>query len=93
MVDADAFDAFEAAGWKARAAEYDHYWAALTSRLSDPLLDAVGAGPGTRILDVACGPGYLAGRAAERGAIAVGVDVAEPMVRLARQRFPRAEFR
>lgn len=93
MVDVDAFDAFEAAGWETRAAEYDHYWAALTSRLSDPLLDAAGAGPGTRVLDVACGPGHLAGRAVERGAAAVGVDVAGPMVGLARQRFPEAEFR
>ncbi|HTH87316.1 class I SAM-dependent methyltransferase [Mycobacterium sp.] len=93
MIDADAFNAFEAAGWNARALEYDHYWPALTRRLSDPLLDAVGAGHGTRVVDVACGPGYLAGRAAERGAMAVGVDIAEPMIRLAQRRFPRAEFR
>ncbi len=45
MIDADAFNAFEAAGWENRAETYDHYWPALTSRLSDPLLDAVGAGP------------------------------------------------
>ena len=93
MIDTDAFNAFEAAGWEARAAEYDTYWPALTSRLSDPLLDAVEAGPDTRVLDVACGPGHLAARAAERGATAVGVDIAEPMVRIARQRSPRAEFR
>ena len=93
MIDTDAFNAFEAAGWEARAAEYDTYWPALTSRLSDALLDAVDAGPDTRVLDVACGPGHLAARAAERGATAVGVDIAEPMVKIARQRFPRAEFR
>ena len=93
MVDADAFAAFEAAGWNARAAEYDHYWPALTSRLSDRLLDAVGVGPENRVLDVACGPGHLAGRAAERGATAVGVDVAEPMITIGRQRFPGVEFR
>jgi 2-polyprenyl-3-methyl-5-hydroxy-6-metoxy-1,4-benzoquinol methylase len=33
--------------------------------------DAVGAGPNTRVLDVACGQGYLAARAVERGATAV----------------------
>jgi 2-polyprenyl-3-methyl-5-hydroxy-6-metoxy-1,4-benzoquinol methylase len=92
VIDVDAFNAFEAAGWEARAAEYNTCWPALTSRLSDALLDAVEAGPDTRILDVACGPGHLAARAAERGATAVGVDIAEPMVRIARQRFPRAEF-
>jgi SAM-dependent methyltransferase len=65
----------------------------LTSRLSGPLLDAVGAGPGVRLLDVACGPGHLAARAADRGATSVGVDIAEAMIGLARQRFPQAEFR
>jgi SAM-dependent methyltransferase len=93
MIDASAFNAFEAAGWETRAETYDHYWAALTGRLSDPLLDAVGAGPGLRLLDVACGPGHLAARAATRGATAVGVDIAEAMIGLARRRFPQAEFR
>jgi ubiquinone/menaquinone biosynthesis C-methylase UbiE len=92
VVDIDAFAAFEAAGWEARAAEYDHYWPGLTGRLSDPLLDAVGAGAHTRVLDVACGPGHLAGRAVARGASATGVDIAEAMVVLARQRHPGADF-
>lgn len=77
MIDADAFNAFEAAGWEARAAEYDTYWPALTSRLSDALLDSVDAGPDTRVLDIACGP-VISRHAAERGATAVGVDIAEP---------------
>jgi SAM-dependent methyltransferase len=93
MIDADAFTAFEAAGWETRAETYDDHWAALTSRLGDPLLDAVGAGPGLRLLDVACGPGYVAARAVERGATSVGVDIAEAMVGLARRRVPLAEFR
>jgi len=93
MIDADAFNHSEAAGWETRAKTYDDHWATLTSRLSDPLLDAVGAGPGLRLLDVACGPGYLTARAVERGATCVGVDIAEAMIELARQRFPRAEFR
>jgi SAM-dependent methyltransferase len=93
MIDADAFNAFEAAGWETRAETYNDHWAVLTGRLSDPLLDAVGAGRGLRLLDVACGPGHLAARAVERGATAVGVDIAEAMVELARQRFPQAEFR
>ncbi len=93
MIDADAFNAFEAAGWETTAATYAHYWPALTSRLCDPLLVAVGAGPGMRLLDVACGPGDLAAAAAERGATSVGVDISEQMIRLARQRFPQAEFR
>lgn len=72
VVDVAAFNAFEAAGWETRAADYGHYWLALTSRLSDPLLDAVGVGPNTGVLDIACGPGHMAGRAAERGGTGPG---------------------
>jgi len=36
--------------------------------------------PGTRLLDVATGPGHLPARAAERGATPVGVDIADAMV-------------
>lgn len=93
VVDAAKFNAFEAAGWETKAADYDHYWPGLTSRLSDPLLDAVGVGPNTRVLDIACGPGHMAGRAVDRGASATGVDIAEAMIVLARQRYPRADFR
>ena len=92
MVDVATFNAFEAAGWETKAVDYDHYWPGLTGRLSDPLLDAVDVGPSTRVLDIACGPGHLAGRAADRGAAATGVDIAEAMVVLARQRYPGAEF-
>jgi SAM-dependent methyltransferase len=90
---ADAFDAFEAAGWEDRAADYDRSWSAFTAGLADPILDAAGVGPGTRVLDVACGPGRLAGRAAARGAEATGVDIAEAMVRRARRHHRGARFR
>ncbi len=88
----ETFDAFEAAGWQATANSYQQHWHVLTSQLSDPLLDTVAAGPDTRVLDVACGPGALAGRAVERGATAVGIDIADAMVELARHHFPRAVF-
>ena len=93
MADLDAFDRFEAVGWETTAAAYDHYWPRLTNRLNDHLLDAVGAGPHARLLDVACGPGYLAGQATDRAATVTGIDVAEAMVEIARRRYPRIEFR
>jgi SAM-dependent methyltransferase len=91
--DADAFDAFEEAGWAAKdVASYEELAGRVTSRLADPLLDAVGARAGTRLLDVATGPGYVAARAAERGAETVGVDRSEAMLAHARSRVPAAEF-
>jgi ubiquinone/menaquinone biosynthesis C-methylase UbiE len=91
-IDADAFNAFEAAGWEAKAAGYDHFFGAFTSRLVDPLLDAAEVGRGVRILDVASGPGYAAAQAAERGASVVGVDIAEAMTALASRLHPQVQF-
>jgi SAM-dependent methyltransferase len=92
-IDADAFNAFEASGWERKAAEYDEFFGRITARVIDPLLDAAMVGRGERVLDVASGPGYVAARAAERGAVVVGVDVADAMVALARGRHPELEFR
>jgi ubiquinone/menaquinone biosynthesis C-methylase UbiE len=93
LVDPDAFNAFEAAGWEEKAVAYDGYFGSLTSQAVEPLLDAASVGAGTRVLDVATGPGYVAGRAAERGASVVGVDVAQAMVELAGRLHPGLDFR
>jgi ubiquinone/menaquinone biosynthesis C-methylase UbiE len=92
-IDPDSFNAFEAAGWERKAAGYDRFFGRITSRLIDPLLDAAGVASGQRALDVATGPGYVAARAAERGADVVGVDVADAMVALASERQPGLDFR
>jgi ubiquinone/menaquinone biosynthesis C-methylase UbiE len=91
--DPTAFDAFEEAGWTTKeAAAYDSLAGRVTARVAEPLLDAVGAGTGTRVLDVATGPGYVAARAAERGAEVVGLDFSETMLAFARSRAPNVEF-
>ena len=90
--DADAFDAYEASGWEAVAAKYDEHWSSITSRVIDPLLDAARVERGARVVDVGTGSGDAAGRAADRGAIATGVDVAAAMVEIAAQRHPAAQF-
>lgn len=91
-IDAKAFNAFEAEGWERRVDAYDGFFTPITGRLFGPLLDAVRVVPGTRLLDVATGPGHLPARAAERGAVPVGVDVADAMVTRARELYPTLEF-
>jgi ubiquinone/menaquinone biosynthesis C-methylase UbiE len=91
--DVSVFNAFEAAGWNRQASTYDSFIGHITSRLADPLLDAAGVEAGSRVLDLATGPGYVAARAAERGASVVGVDVAPAMVQLAREMHPGLDFR
>src|SRR5215213_2866431 len=87
------FKAFEAELWTAKAQSYDVVTGQVTRRLVEPLLDAAAVGPGTRTLDVASGPGHLAGAAARRGAHVTGIDLADPMVEIASQRYPEVSFR
>ena len=88
----EEFKSFEASGWAARADSYDELMGVVTARFVDPLLDAAGVQAGTRLLDVACGPGTLAARAATRGAEPVGIDLADGMLALARARHPELQF-
>src|SRR3954452_7938355 len=92
-VDADAFNAFEAAGWEEQVSGYEDFFEPITTRLVGPLLDAAEVDRGTRVLDVASGPGHVAAAAAERGAFVIGVDIAEGMLSLARRRHPQLDFR
>jgi SAM-dependent methyltransferase len=91
--DADAFNAFEAAGWEQQAAGYETFFGPIVRRVIDPLLDAAGVGRDTRVLDVASGPGHVSAPAAARAAAVVGVDVAEAMIALARRQHPELDFR
>jgi SAM-dependent methyltransferase len=90
--DAAGFKAFEAEGWTRKAATYDRLTGRATARLVEPLLDAAGVRSGTRLLDVACGPGHCAAAAAARGAVPLGLDAAGGMVAVARGRYPEIEF-
>lgn len=89
----DAFKVFEHEGWERVAGPYRDAFSSLTVQSIGPLLDAVAAGPGVRLLDVACGPGDGAAAAAARGARATGVDFAAAMVEQASRRHPGVGFR
>jgi len=92
MIDAVAFNTFEAKGWEGVAGGYDRFWGTVTANACGPLLDAARVGPGTPALDVATGPGYVAAQAAKRGASVIGLDLAEAMVELARTLHQGIEF-
>jgi ubiquinone/menaquinone biosynthesis C-methylase UbiE len=54
------------------------------------LLDA---GEGSMVVDVGCGTGRVVDDLAGRGIKAIGVDISEQMIAVARQRFPNRDFR
>jgi len=84
--------AFEHASWQRVAADYGGTFASATRGFVAPLLDAAEVGGQTRVLDVCCGPGLVAGAAAARGASAAGVDFSSAMLAIARSAQPHVEF-
>jgi ubiquinone/menaquinone biosynthesis C-methylase UbiE len=91
-VDAEAFNAFEFAGWEARADSYA-FLRPLTGRIIGTLLASACVAEGQEVLDVGSGPGDLAAAAATLGADTVGIDVAPSMVRRAALAHPSIPFR
>jgi ubiquinone/menaquinone biosynthesis C-methylase UbiE len=93
MADGSAFNAFERDGWAQNSSEaYDRVLGPITRRSVEALLDAAGATRGTRVLDLATGPGYVAARAADRGAEVIGADLSPQMLERARRAWPSLRF-
>ena len=84
--------AFEHAGWERAAGAYESSFATATRQFIPALLDAADVGTGRSVLDVACGPGFVAAGAAERGAMARGLDFSLAMLGVARARHPGIVF-
>lgn len=91
--DRDAFRDFEKAAHGSKAESYHDRFSAVTNRAIEPLLEAAQVSASTRLLDVASGPGHLAGIAAGRGAAVIGTDLAPQMVALATKLYPAVTFR
>jgi len=91
-IDQEAFQQFEHDGWEEKATGYHRYFTEVSRHNIEPLLDAAGVRPGSRVLDIGCGAGMLAAAAAARAASVIGFDMAEEMVKLARRLHPRLQF-
>jgi SAM-dependent methyltransferase len=87
----NAFWKFECDAWERAAGCYEEYRKD-TVLFVEGLLDAAKVGADSRLLDVACGPGFVSEAAARRGANPVGLDVAVAMVERARARNPGLRF-
>lgn len=75
-----------AADW---ACLFEHY--SIDSVLA--IFGRVGVGPGTRLLDVACGSGLVARLAHGAGASVAGIDAAADLIEIARTRAADVDFR
>jgi len=79
--------------WGDRATDWAYLWEPYARQANDALFDRAGVGPGTRLLDIACGSGYAASVAAGRGAEVAGLDASEALIAIAQVRTPGADFR
>jgi len=92
-LETDPFWRFERDGWERAAQHYDRCCGGPTRDFVTPLLDAVWGQPGDAVLDVACGPGYLAAAAERAGARVIAVDIATEVVRRAQDDHPHLDIR
>ncbi len=90
--DPEVVRAFEHSRWERAAAAYEATFAGATRPFIDPLLDAARVGRGVRLLDIACGPGFVASSARVRGAAATGLDFSPAMLAVARIRDAAIRF-
>jgi ubiquinone/menaquinone biosynthesis C-methylase UbiE len=92
--DARVFHDFEQEGWEAAAAAYASGFSALTVQGGLALLAYVEIDLDERLLDVACGPGWIAHHARQNFTPnVVGVDFSSAMLAVARKRHPKVDFR
>lgn len=79
--------------WSARARDWADVQEGVAVPLFAAVLDAAAVGPGTRVLDVGCGSGIFCAMAAGRGASVAGLDAADALLDIARERVPGGDFR
>lgn len=92
--DLTAFGTLEHSGWSdgERASNYVELFASASDQAIEPLLSAVGAGPGLKALDLCCGQGNVSEALLGRGCRTIGIDFSPAMLAFARNRAPNATF-
>lgn len=79
--------------WGAHARDWAEVQEGQCAAAFQAVLDHGGVGPGRRHLDVGCGAGMAAALSAGRGATVSGIDAAEALLEIARDRTPAGDFR
>jgi SAM-dependent methyltransferase len=78
--------------WGARARDWADAMEGQMRPLYETVLEKIGAGQGTELLDAGCGAGLAAQIAAGRGTVVSGLDATPQLLEIARERVPNGEF-
>lgn len=92
MTEVATTEALHARLWGARARDWAEVQEGVGRPMYEAVLDRSGIGAGSDMLDVGCGSGIAAAMALERGCRVQGIDAAEEMLAIARDRAPGARF-
>lgn len=79
--------------WGAKAEDWTEICEPQTQGLWSAMQDAASVGEGTSYLDLGCGGGTAARRAAQKGARVSGLDASEALLRVAKRNVPSGDFR
>jgi SAM-dependent methyltransferase len=77
--------------WGHAATDWSTLMEGYSVEVVDAIVEQAPITPGDRVLDVACGAGWATRRISNRGATVAGIDAAERLVEIARDRMPTAE--
>jgi SAM-dependent methyltransferase len=89
----DSTAATEGPQWSSTAIIWDEHWTRFADPARELIAERTALGPGSRVLDMGCGAGEFLLLAALRGATVSGIDAAEGMLSLARERLEGADLR
>jgi SAM-dependent methyltransferase len=79
--------------WSAGARDWSQFIEPTQVPFYEAAFDAIGVGPGVRLLDAGCGSGLALVMAKDRGALPTGLDAAVGLLEVARERLPDADLR
>jgi 2-polyprenyl-3-methyl-5-hydroxy-6-metoxy-1,4-benzoquinol methylase len=79
--------------WGARARDWAEVQEGVAAPLFEAVLNKTAVGAKTSVLDIGCGSGSFCEMAAKRGARVSGIDAAEPLLAIARERVGQGNFR
>ncbi len=86
------FKEFEQQGWERVADAYHEGFGQITPKAAFALVNSTMIKQNDMVLDIACGPGYVAAFASEKGAVVTGIDFSNAMIQKAKTLHPKIDF-
>lgn len=87
-----SFKEFEQQGWEKVSDAYHECFGSITPKVALALVNSAMIKQNNKVLDIACGPGYVAALSHEKGGIITGIDFSKGMIQKAKTFHPKINF-